>query len=184
MLSVNFKSALLKSGLAASVLLASGAAYGQVSLTAGPANAPLPDRTHVPMRGYTCTAATAPATCNALNPPAATLGLWSPVVITVPTGSDLTITLTNNLSFTAGTGTNLVPTSLVIVGQLGGGLGTGATSTPSPDHTDAQPLTCPIAGNAPGTPLAVVGVPPGQGSRVQSFAAEVAVGTPAALCWG
>jgi hypothetical protein len=184
MLSVNFKSALLKSGLAASVLLASGAAFGQVSLTVGPANALLPDGTSVPMWGYTCTAATAPATCNALNPPAATLGLWSPVVITVPTGSDLTITLTNNLSFTAGTGTNVVPTSLVIVGQLGGGLGTGATSTPSPDHTNAQPLTWPIAGNAPGTPLTGVGVPPVQGSRVQSFATEVAVGTPAALCWG
>lgn len=179
MRSVNFKSGLLKSGLAASVLLASGAVFGQVSLTAGPANTVLPDGTSVPMWGYSCTAATAPQTCTPLNPGAAALGFWSPVVITTPTGSDLTITLTNNLSF----GTNTVPTSLVIVGQLGGGLGTrtsscdstsasttGATCTPSPDHTNAQPLTWPIAGNPPGAPLTGVGVPPVQGPRVQSFA--------------
>src|SRR5215469_18335827 len=118
-------------------------ALGQqtINLTAGPATATLPDATTVPMWGYSCgTAATNPspaATCVPLHP-AATAGTWSPVVITVPyvsTGTSLTINLTNNLSFTAGTGTNTVPTSLVIVGQLGGGLGATATSTTSPDHT-------------------------------------------------
>src|SRR5437660_5216206 len=109
---------------------------------------------------------------------------WAPPVITVPTGQGLTINLTNNLSFTAGTGTNTVPTSLVIVGQFGGGLGTTAISAASPDHTKAQPLTWPIAGDAPGAPVTAAGTPPVQGSRVQSFSTQVAVGTPASLCWG
>src|SRR5437762_189932 len=181
MRSNNYKSVLKHAGLAASVLLlASGVAFGQVSLTAGPANALLPDGTSVPMWGYTCTAATAPTTCAALNTAAATAGQWSPVVITVPTGQDLTITLTNSLTFAGGN----IPTSLVIVGQLGGGLGTTATSSASPDHTNAQPLTWPIAGDATGAPMTGVGTPPVQGTRVQSFSTEVAVGTPAPLCWG
>ena len=176
MRSNNYKSVLKHAGLAASVLLlASGAAFGQVSLTAGPANALLPDGTSVPMWGYTCTAATAPTTCAALNTTAATAGQWSPVVITVPTGQDLTITLTNSLTFAGGN----IPTSLVIVGQLGGGLGTTATSSASPNHANAQPLTWPIAGDAAGAPVTGVGTPPVQGNRVQSFSTEVAVGTPA-----
>ena len=104
---------------------------------------------------------------------------WSPVVITVPTGQDLQINLTNSLSFPTTGAPNNVPTSLVIVGQLGGGLGNSATSTVSPDHTNAQEVTWPIA--APGTPA---GTPPAQGNRVQSFSTEVVVGTPASLCWG
>jgi hypothetical protein len=185
MRSFNFKSALIKSGLAASVLLlGSGAAWAQqqVNLTAGPAAAVLPDGTAVPMWGYTCGTAVAGSTgtCAALNAVAANNLLWSPVVITVPTGQDLQINLTNTLSFNG----NNVPTSLVIVGQLGGGLGTTATSTASPDHTNAQPLTWPIAGDAPGAGLTGVGTPPVQGTRVQSFSTEVAAGTTANLCWG
>jgi len=76
---------------------------------------------------------------------------WSPVVITVPytesapgvSNTILTISLTNNLSFAAGTGTNTVPTSLVIVGQLGGGLGAAPVTTPSPPHA-AQGPTWPL----------------------------------------
>src|SRR3954470_24288330 len=90
----------------------------QVNLTAGPANTTLPDGSAVPMWGYSCGTAVlgSTATCAALNPAVAAVpGAWSPVVITVPTGSGLTINLTNNLSFTAGSGTNTAPTSLVIV---------------------------------------------------------------------
>jgi FtsP/CotA-like multicopper oxidase with cupredoxin domain len=160
--------------------LAGGASYAQqqINLTAGPSTVALPDGSAVPMWGYSCgTAVTgSTATCANLNPLATG---WSPVVITVPTGQDLTINLTNSLSF----GANSVPTSLVIVGQLGGGLGTSATSTPSPDHTNAQPLTWPIAGTPPGSPAAGVGTAPAQGPRVQSFATEVAAGATAALTW-
>jgi hypothetical protein len=194
MRSNNYKSVLKHAALAASVLLlASGAAFGQqqINLTAGPATATLPDGTGVPMWGYSCDATQvtgSTATCTALNKAVAAaaltttplLGVWSPVVITVPTGQDLQINLTNSLTFTGGN----VPTSLVIVGQLGGGLGTTATSTASPDHTNAQPVTWPIAGDLPGAPVTGVGTPPVQGTRVQSCATDVAVGTPASLCWG
>ena len=197
-MSVNFKPALLKSALAASVLLLAGeAAVAQVNLTAGPAVTTLPDGTVVHMWGYTCGTATG-ATCTALNKAVAAgtapAGTWSPVVITVPTGQDLQINLTNNLSFA---NSNTVPTSLTIVGQLGGGLGTrtascdptstattGATCTASPDHTNAQPVTWPIAGTPPGAAPAGVGTPPVQGPRVQSFATEVPAGSTTLLCWG
>src|SRR6266853_2336804 len=140
---LNFKSALIKSGLAASVLLlASGASFGQqqVNLTAGPTTTTLPDGSVVQMWGYSCAGATviaaSTATCAALNPAsAATLtapATWSPVVITVPTGQGLTINLTNSLSFAGGS----IPTSLVIVGQLGGGLGTPGGFTTSPSHAN------------------------------------------------
>src|SRR5713101_9466571 len=191
MRSNNFKSVLKHAGLVASVLLlASGAAFAQqqVNLTAGAATAILPDGTAVPMWGYSCgpAASGSTATCGSLNPTAPT-GSWSPVVITVPTGQDLQINLTNTLSF--GATPNNIPTSLVIVGQLGGGLGTTATSTPSPDHSKAQAVTWPIAGDAPGVPLGTtpgsrLGTPPIQGNRVQSFSTEVAPGTTANLCWG
>src|SRR6266853_60533 len=194
MRSNNYKSVLKHAGLAASVLLlASGAAFAQqqVALTAGPSTATLPDGTAVPMWGYSCGTAVSgsTATCTALNKAVAAaaltttplVGVWSPVVITVPTGQTLQINLTNSLSFLNG---NTVPTSVVIVGQLGGGLGTTATTTASPDHTNAQPVTWPIAPTAPGVAPAGVGTPPTQGTRVQSFSTEVAVGTPASLCWG
>src|SRR2546430_10077160 len=74
MRSNNYKSVLKHAGLAASVLpLASGAAFAQqqVSLTAAPATATMPDGTAVPMWGYTCgtlpTGTTSTATCTALN---------------------------------------------------------------------------------------------------------------------
>jgi hypothetical protein len=188
----NFKSATLKSALAATFLLsASGAALAQqaINLTAAPASAALSDGSLVPMWGYQCGTLTGgAATCAALNKsvvktPASSIAGdvtsgWSPIVITVPTGQDLQINLTNNLAF----GTNSVPTSLVIVGQIGGGLGTGATSTPSPDHSAVRSQTWPIASNTPVTDPTQL--PPAQGNRVQSFATEVAAGATASLCWG
>jgi len=189
----HLKATLKTAVLAVSVLLlGAGVAVAQqtVNLTAGPATTTLPDGTAVPMWGYSCGAAAtgSTATCAPLNPAAAATipAGWSPVVITVPTGQFLQINLTNNLSFTAGTGTNTVPTSLVIVGQLGGGLGdlTQRTTTLPPDHTNAQPLTWPIAGDAPGAPLTGVGKPPAQGNRVQSFSTEVAFGATTPLTFG
>src|SRR6202171_2090673 len=125
------------------------------------------------------TLAASKANCAALNK-AAIVGMWSPVVITVPTGQDLTINLTNNLSFTPPSTTipnpnspNNIPTSLVIVGQLGGGLGTAATYAASPTHAN-QSVTWAVAGSSAGAQF----TPPPQGPRVQSFATEVAA-TPA-----
>ncbi len=180
MRSNNYKSLLIRSGIAAAVLLlASGAslAQQQVNLAAGAATAALPDGTGVPMWGYSCgtPVSGSTATCAALNTAVTSATAWSPVIITVPSGQDLQINLTNNLTF----GANKIPTSIVIVGQLGGGLGTSATTTPSPDHSTAQSnVTWPIANNGGGN-----GTPPVQGPRVQSFATEVVAGTTTSLTW-
>ena len=124
---------------AAALLLASQGVLGAtVNLNAAPTSTTLPDGQSVPMWGYQCLGGDTVATCAAANPNAG--GNWSPVVITVPysgVGTSLTINLTNSLSFAAGT--TLVPTSLTIVGQLGGGLelvgGIGHhTTTLSPTH--------------------------------------------------
>ena len=94
-----------------------------VNLTAAASTATLPDGKPVPMWGYSCKdAGSNGASCAAANPGAS----WSPVVITVAPGP-LTINLTNNLSFSTGSGTNSIPTSLTIVGQFGGGLGGSPT---------------------------------------------------------
>src|SRR5581483_335401 len=165
-------------GLAAAVLLlVSGLAFGQavtgpeVHLTAVATTITLPDVSSVPMWGYQCGATD--TACRRLNPGA---NGWSPVVITAAAGQSMAIDLTNNLSFAG----NAVPTSLVIVGQLGGGLGTTATSTPSPSH--AQMGVTWATPNASGGTNPTF-VPPPQGARVQSFATEVAAGTTARLIW-
>jgi Bacterial Ig domain len=138
----NIKAVLETSVCGLAVLLAGvgiAGAQQQINLTAGPTNAVLPDGSSVPMWGYSCGAVVSgsTATCAALNPMAG--GNWSPVIITVPTGAGLTINLSNQLPAP-------VPTSLVIVGQLGGGLGdkTQRTTQPSPLH-DNQGTTWPIA---------------------------------------
>ncbi len=179
---INSLKSILKTAVHGATVLLLGAGVAgaqlQVNLTAGPANAMMPDGSSVPMWGYTCDS-TQPAgtlaACAAANPHAS--GNWSPVIITVPSGQSLQINLTNNLSFTpTGSSTpNNIPTSIVIVGQLGGGLGNSATSTPSPTH-DNQGATWPIANGA-------VFTPPAQGSRVQSFATEARVGKQAMLTW-
>jgi hypothetical protein len=149
------------------------AAQQQVNLTAAPANLKTPDGTTIPMWGYSCgtVVAGSTATCASLNPNAGA-GVWSPVVITVPSGQNLVINLSNNLSFGTAPNINNIPTSVVIVGQLGGGLGdaTKRTTAASPQHENLS-TTWPIANTGP------VFVPPSQGTRVQSFATEVP-GTP------
>jgi hypothetical protein len=190
MRAINSKASLVRSGLAAAVLLvAAGTTYAQttVGLTAAPAQAVLPDGQSVPMWGYTCDAASVTAgTCRAANPNA--LGNWSPIVITVPytesapgvSTTSLTINLTNSLIF----GANNVPTSIMIVGQLGGGLGNAPATTVSPVH-GAQGPTWPASGprmrvqTAVLWPAAAAGglgtnCPPSQPRRVQSFGTEVA----------
>ncbi|MDR3747571.1 MAG: choice-of-anchor D domain-containing protein [Acidobacteriota bacterium] len=133
---------------------------------------------------------------------AAAAPAWSPVVITVPFvsgGASLTINLNNILSFpvTGGGPANNFPTSIVIIGQVGGGLGNTNSETylPSPDHSNAQ--GCPtwfIAANPPGTPCtssnnAGLASPPVQGQgRVWSMAQEVeanppGTGAPQPLAW-
>jgi hypothetical protein len=204
----HFKAILKSTARVLAILSFATAAYGQqtINLTAAPTSTTMPDGTVVPMWGYSCgglvTGST--ASCAALNPAVAAAqaavaagtptaaqtalaAAWSPVVITVPaaaTGAtSLTINLTNNLSFTptGATTANAIPTSIAIIGQVGGGLGNSATSTPSPSHANAQAcVSWFIAANAPGTPCtaqtppaAGTNTPPGQLNRVQSFSTEV-----------
>ena len=204
---IHSKASLIRSGLAAAVLLVTGgAAFAQtVSLTAAPTQTTLPDGQSVPMWGYSCSTTTLPtggATCAAANANAGA-GNWSPVVITVPytesggvSTTNLTIGLTNSLSF-AGAGT---PTSLVIVGQLGGGLGVSDTNrvagfTVSPTHAPQGPTwpasggpdpsisTCSGAADQVAAAAAGTNCPPAQPNRVQSFATEVAAGATTPLLW-
>ena len=150
-------------------------AQQQVNLSAGPSSLNMPDGNSVPMWGYTCMplAQTSSATCAALGK-----GAWSPVIITVPSGQDLQINLTNNLQF----GGNKIPTSLVIVGQLGGGLGNDRVTAASPTHTPGV-ATWPIAGANPPAAGDPTFNPPPQGERVQSFSTEVAAGVTTSLTW-
>ena len=156
-------------------------AQQKVNLTAGSVPVILPDGSSLPMWGYSCGAPVSgsTATCAKLNPSATG---WSPVVITVPAGQTLQIDLTNNLSFNnngALSTPNGVPTSLTIVGQLGGGLGTSRTTTVSPGHTK-QTLTWPASSSSFDDGA---NTPPPQGPRVQSFSTEVATGNTTTLTW-
>jgi hypothetical protein len=181
---INSLKAIIKTAVrGATVLLLGVGAAGaqqQINLTAAPTTATLPDGSSVPMWGYSCgTAASgSAATCAPLNPAAAgTPGIWSPVVITVPTTATggLQINLTNSLPTPPGATTG-IPTSIIIVGQIGGGLGTQRTTTASPDHS-GQGVTWPTANTGPTFP------PPAQPARVQSLATEVATGATTPLTW-
>ena len=125
-----------------------------VELTAQRMTTALRDGTLAPMWGFCAT-----GSCT---------GTWAPGPTIVATaGSSLQINLTNKLK---------VPTSLVVLGQLGGGLGTPAKMD-SPIHAGQNSTTFP--GNAPvnpaGSPPAFK--PPVQGQRVRSFGTEVAPDT-------
>src|SRR4051812_22227733 len=130
----------------------------QINLTAGPTTISLPDGASVPMWGYSCGAAapSSTASCARLNPSGSG---WSPVVITVPSSASggLQINLTNNLTFSG----NALPTSLTIVGLVGGGLGTPGASDASPTHAAAQTITWPASDSG------TFGTPPTQGPRVR-----------------
>src|SRR5882762_522713 len=169
----NYLKATLKTALFAVtiLLLAAGASFAQVALTAQETTVALPDGQIVSMWGLFCTSATG-ATCTAMNGTAQTGASWQPPLIVAHTGDSLTINLTNGLP----TG---VPTSLVIVGQLGGGLGATPTRVPSPVHAPQGP-TWPISGSAADGPAFA---PPNQANRVQSFGTEVGTGATTALAW-
>ena len=154
-------SALAVTGL----FLAAGVASAQtVSLTASRQTTLMPDGNSVPMWGWTCTAAASGASCQAMTRKAQIGGTtWQPPLITVPSGSALTITLSNNLP---------VESSLTIVGQLpGGGLGSPVRESTARTHTPqtSTTWTTVITPNQPFTP-------PGQAKRARSFVPEAGAG--------
>ncbi len=117
----NYLKTFMKKTVHVATVLLLGAGFAtaqQINLSVGATTASLSDGSSVPMWGYTCGSPVggSTATCAAANPHATA---WSPVVIRAVTGSTLQINLTNNLSFA---NSNTIPTSMMIVGQLGGGL--------------------------------------------------------------
>ncbi len=162
MRSISVKATLKTAVLAVTslLLLATVASAQTVNLSAQRTTVTLPDGQIVPMWGLFC-GSTSSATCTALNGSAQSGGSWQPPLITVTSGTTLTISLANALP---------VPTSLVIVGQLGGGLGTARTIDPASNFPHGtQSAQWPIAGDSTGPQFQ----PPDQGPRVRSFATEV-----------
>jgi hypothetical protein len=166
------------------LLLTASASYAQVGLTARPSTTTLPDGRMVQMWGLFCASPsnlipTSGPTCSALDGTSQNGVIWQPPLIRVQTGTTLTISLTNNLPLppgaAAGTG---IPTSLMIVGQLGGGLGAAPTRVDSPIHAIQGP-TWPIAADTSHGSF----TPPAQGQRVRSFGTEVAQGATTSLTW-
>jgi len=152
------------------LFLSVGISHAQTaSLTATRQTTTLPDGNTVAMWGWVCGAAGAPATCSGMNGLAQTTTAWQPPLITVPlaagaTTGTLTITLTNNLP---------VETSLTIVGQLGGGLGSPVReSGPRTDGAHQEQTEATWTTNIPAT-----FIPPSQGARARSFAPEAAPNT-------
>ncbi len=193
----NYLKATLKAAIFAVtvLLLTAGFASAQsvVNLTPAQQSTTFPDGNTVPMWGWTCggvtgtttAAATGGATCTALSyntttgahNPQTSIATWQPPLIVVPylaTGTSLTINLTNTLP---------VETSLVIIGQSGGGL--GAPVREAGPRTDGA-----HAGQTATTWTIVVPTggftPPTQGERARTFTSiEIAGvttvgGTPAA----
>src|SRR6266436_8660954 len=180
----NYLKATLKAAIFAVtvLLLTAGFASAQsvVNLTAAQQSTTFPDGNTVPMWGWTCggvtgttTTATAAggATCTSLTystagtlNPQTSVTTWQPPLIVVPyvaTGTSLIINLTNTLP---------VETSLVIIGQSGGGQGTPVREAgPRTDGAHAGQTTTTWT-------IAVPGgfTPPTQGERARSFVPEVA----------
>ncbi len=129
-----------------------------VNLTAQRMSITLPDGKIAPMWGF-CTPDTV-LSCSKS---------WAPgPTITVPVNQTLTINLTNNLP---------TPTSIVVLGQLGGGLGK-PSMVASPAHETKTQTTWPV--NSTATQKFV---PPAQADRVQSFGTETAPGNSGSYDW-
>ena len=173
----NYLKATMKTAVLAVTILLLGVsvalAQTSVNLTAAPQHALLPDGQSVPMWGLVCSG----GPCTSLHygsgayDPQLGGDAWQPPLIIVPAGNSLTINLTNQLP-------GAVPTSLVIVGQLGGGLGDIAErkTDPSPNHPP-QSLTWPVGAND------ATNTPPSQEPRVRSFSTEVTTGATKVLTW-
>ena len=149
---------------ALSFVQAASAAAVVVPLTAQRSAASLPDGSTVHMWGFCNSVST---TVGALPPTQSSGGFCSAAwtvgpTITIGTTDTLEIDLTNTLA---------VPTSIVILGQTGGATGGelgSVTRAAGPAHTGTNVITFPAAGGTDNF------IPPSQGTRALSFAAETA----------
>jgi FtsP/CotA-like multicopper oxidase with cupredoxin domain len=170
-MSTSFKKRMvLSASLLATLLAGASAATAAttVNLTAQRASAAMPDGAAIPMWQY-CLSASQPAGNSGVALGAACGGAWTPgPTIIVPVGDTLNIALTNALP---------VPTSITILGQLGGGLGTPVTEL-SPAHNAVNTTTW-----MTNTTAAKPFTPPLQGPRARTFGAETASNATATYTW-
>jgi hypothetical protein len=170
-MNTNYSQSILRTVVSVALLLAGAAATAAattVNLTAQRMSTTLPDGNSVPMWGY-CNSGDANAIPKV---PSSCTASWAPgPTIVVAAGDSLTINLQNKLP---------VATSIVVLGQSGGGLGLAGevTRMPSPNHQPQTQTTWP----ANGTPTAPF-TPPAQGPRVMSFATEVGTNATKPLTW-
>ena len=157
-----FHAGLRKSAaLAATLLAAAGLASAAttVNITAQRATAVLPDGSTVPMWQFCGAAATGSAgtTVGGACPAAGTVAPWAPgPTIVLPVGDVLTVNLSNSLP---------VPTSLTIVGQIGG------TDLGKPDRDPLLPHA-PVTTTTWNVNAPALFTPPVQGARARSFGPE------------
>jgi hypothetical protein len=183
----NYLKATLKAAVLAVtvLLLTAGVSSAQtVNLTAAQQTTTLSDGNPIPMWGWTCGGVTGSpaaavaatgATCTSLTyntatgalNPQTSIATWQPPLIVVPyvaTGTSLTINLYNSLP---------VETSLTVIGQTGGSLGTVLSG-----QREAGPRTDGAHAGQTATTWTIVNpgsfTPPTQGERVRSFVPEVA----------
>ena len=142
-----------------------------VNLTAQRVSAAMPDGAKIPMWGY-CSSAAAASTST---PIGIAVGgnacgtTWSPgPTIVVPVGDTLNIVLTNQLP---------VATSVTILGQLGGGLGTPTRDASAVVHTPQVGTTWPTVGGT------ATFTPPTQVVRANSFVPNTAVAGMHTYTW-
>src|SRR3981189_2934175 len=169
-MSTNPMKLLLQTVLTASALLGTTLAIADttVNLTARQSTVTMPDGVIVPMWQYCGTAAAGSTgtvtngACTTTSGAVTTNTTWAPgPTITVTVGETLMVTLTNNLP---------VPTSLIVLGQLGGGLGVPTRMT-SPAHNGQAFSTFPGNAGAAGPPVFVP--PQNTAMRGQSMGTEV-----------
>ncbi|MEA3106066.1 MAG: hypothetical protein QOI88_671, partial [Gammaproteobacteria bacterium] len=159
--------------LAVSMLGAVGAASAAtttVNLTAQRnIKAVMPDGAAVPMWGY-CGTIDALKSDAGIAVGGACGGSWTPgPTIVVPVGDALTINLTNNLP---------VATSVTILGQLGGGLGSPARDSAKVPHPAVSGTSWPVTGGG------AAFTPPDQPVlRANSFGAATPKGTTQSYTW-
>lgn len=146
---------------AQTVLDLTGQSSPKVAMTAQRSSVTMPDGKIVPMWSYVCTSsglATDP--CSTI--PAG----WAPGPTIVVKPGSLEIDLTNALP---------TPTSIVVLGQIGGGLGS-PNKIPSPAHQGQTLTTWPASSDGSFTP-------PVQANRVMSFGTEVGINSTAQYNW-
>ncbi len=138
-----------------------------INLTAQRTSAVMPDGASVPMWGYCGGLAGTTNAGTTVGGACGTTWAQGPTIV-IPANSDLTISLTNMLP---------VPTSVTILGQIGGGLGSPARDAAAFIHPPVNSTTWPVTASGTFTP------PPQPVLRANSFVPVAAAGKTGTYSW-